>query len=57
MSHPDYSAVLCVGCNCAEKMTTDYETPREQEREMQNRAHRRVNFLGALKYYVDVDTL
>ena len=45
MCHPNYPNVLRVGCSCAEKMTDDYETPRDQERKIQNRAHRRVNFL------------
>ena len=45
MCHPNYPNVLRVGCSCAEKMTDDYETPQDQERKIQNRAHRRVNFL------------
>ena len=45
LSHPDYSGLMRVGCNCAEKMTDDYTTHREHESYMQKRAARRRNFL------------
>lgn len=45
MSHPDYPEILRVGCVCAEKMTDDYITHRDHERELRNRANRRENFL------------
>lgn len=45
MSHPDYDGVLRVGCECAGKMTGDYDTPRENERIMKNRIQRRNSFL------------
>lgn len=33
-----------VGCTCAEKMTNDYLNPERRERELRNRANRRINW-------------
>lgn len=51
LRHPDYNGELRVGCDCASKMTEDYRTPREQERNLQNRASRRRNFLKQEWWY------
>ena len=45
LSHPDYEGEIRVGCDCACKMTEDYVTHPEHERQMKNRAARRNNFL------------
>ena len=45
VEHPEYNRTLRVGCNCAERMTDDYTTPREHENYLQKRAARRRNFL------------
>ena len=45
LTHPDYDGEIRVGCDCACKMTDDYETQPEHERQMRNRAARRRNFL------------
>jgi hypothetical protein len=34
-----------VGCQCAEKLTGDYENPQRREKELKNRTTRRTNFL------------
>lgn len=44
MRHPEYDRELRVGCVCAEKMSGDYETPREMERLLKRKASRRRNF-------------
>ena len=41
MFHPDHNDYLRVGCDCAEKMSNDYVTPKTREREAKNRAQRR----------------
>jgi len=45
MSHPNFSECLEVGCFCAEKMSNDYIGPRQREKELKNRANRRLNWL------------
>ncbi len=45
LSHPNYDRVLRVGCDCACRMTEDYDTPFELERRAKNRANRMCNFL------------
>lgn len=45
LRHPDYIGEIRVGCECASKMTMDYVTPGEQERNLRNRANRRKNFM------------
>lgn len=45
LTHPDYSGEIRVGCDCACKMTEDYETHPENERRLKNRSNRRKNFL------------
>ncbi len=45
VSHPDYGEELLVGCQCAEKLTGDYENPQRREKELKNRTTRRTNFL------------
>lgn len=45
LKHPDYPETMRVGCVCAEKMTGDYETHKEDERRLRNRSARRRNFL------------
>ncbi|MBK9149104.1 MAG: hypothetical protein IPM12_14970 [Flavobacteriales bacterium] len=44
VSHPEHDEELRVGCVCAEKMTSDYSTPRRRETELRNRASRRRNW-------------
>lgn len=41
--HPEHPDLL-VGCVCAEKMTDDYVTPRENETKLRNRDARRKNW-------------
>lgn len=45
LSHPNYDGILRVGCDCACRMTEDYETPYEYERRAKNRSNRRKNFV------------
>lgn len=45
LTHPDYEGEIRVGCDCACKMTEDYVTHPEHERQMKNRVARRNNFL------------
>jgi hypothetical protein len=45
LTHPKYNGDIRVGCKCACKMTEDYVTHPEHERQMRNRASRRRNFL------------
>lgn len=39
MYHPEASDYFKVGCVCAEKMTNDYKTPKEQLKKMQARSN------------------
>ena len=43
LTHPDYNGEIRVGCDCACKMTDDYVSHPEHERQMRNRAARRNN--------------
>lgn len=45
MEHADYVEDLRVGCVCAEKMSNDYDRPREKEQKLRNRAARRTKWL------------
>lgn len=45
VSHPDMKEDFRVGCVCAERMTGDYVNPKRRERELQNRANRRANWI------------
>ena len=45
LSHPNYDGLLRVGCDCACRMTEDYETPYEYERRAKNRSNRRKKFV------------
>ena len=44
LTHPNYLGEIRVGCVCACKMTGDYDSPREDEQRLRNRANRRINF-------------
>jgi hypothetical protein len=44
LKHPGHHQAVEVGCDCAEHMTQDYKNPRRRERELRNRAARRVHF-------------
>ncbi len=44
LEHPDLNEYFRVGCTCAEKMTNDYINPERRERELRNRASRRINW-------------
>lgn len=44
VEHAEISEEFRVGCNCAEKMTNDYINPERRERELRNRANRRINW-------------
>ena len=46
LKHPHYyNKEIRVGCDCASKMTCDYTTPQERERNLKNRINRRKNFM------------
>lgn len=45
LKHPDYNGEIRVGCDCASRMTLDYVTPEERERNLRNRTNRRKNFM------------
>ena len=45
MTHPEYRGELRVGCDCACKMTDDYENPEARERDLKNRVQRKKNFM------------
>lgn len=44
MEHPDYPAILSVGCVCAEHMEGDYVAPRQREKIIRQAARRRLNW-------------
>ncbi len=44
VSHPDVDEQFRVGCVCAMKMTDDYVNPEQHEKELRNKASRRVNW-------------
>jgi hypothetical protein len=45
MAHPNLDEQFNVGCVCAEKMSGDYEGPKQREAELRNRAARRTRWL------------
>ena len=45
LDHPEYEGEIRVGCVCASNMIDNYDTPREMEKDLRNRASRRSNFL------------
>jgi hypothetical protein len=45
LTHPEYPGEIRVGCDCACKMTEDYETSPGKERRLRNRAARKRNFM------------
>ncbi|WET67954.1 hypothetical protein [Sphingobacterium sp.] len=62
LEHSDVSSKFRVGCRCAEKMTSDYVNPEKRERELRNRASRRMNWKRKIwkrskngNYYLNVD--
>ncbi|WGQ16719.1 hypothetical protein [Sphingobacterium faecium] len=44
VEHAEVGEESRVGCSCAEKMTNDYLNPERRERELRNKANRRVNW-------------
>jgi hypothetical protein len=44
VEHVELGNEFRVGCTCAEKMTNDYLNPERRERELRNRANRRINW-------------
>lgn len=44
VEHSEVREQFRVGCTCAEKMTNDYLNPERRERELRNRANRRINW-------------
>lgn len=44
VEHTEVGEEFRVGCTCAEKMTNDYLNPERRERELRNRANRRINW-------------
>lgn len=44
MEHPEYPAILSVGCVCAEHMEGDYVRPREREATLRKASRRRSNW-------------
>jgi hypothetical protein len=44
MEHPDYPAILNVGCVCAEHMEGDYVRPRQREASLRKASRRRSNW-------------
>ena len=44
VKHVEITEEFKVGCTCAEKMTNDYINPEKRERDLRNRANRRVNW-------------
>ncbi|MBS1684406.1 MAG: hypothetical protein JSS76_06610 [Bacteroidetes bacterium] len=44
VTHEDVAEDFRVGCVCAEKMTSDYFTPKHREQALRNRASRRANW-------------
>lgn len=51
LEHPDYDGILRVGCDCAEKLTEDYTTPKYVESEHKNRLKRKKNFMKQIWQY------
>lgn len=44
VEHAEVGEAFRVGCTCAVKMTNDYLNPERRERELRNRANRRINW-------------
>jgi hypothetical protein len=44
VEHTEVGEEFRVGCTCAEKMTNDYLNPERRERELRNRANRRISW-------------
>lgn len=44
VKHAEITEEFKVGCTCAERMTNDYINPGKRERDLRNRANRRVNW-------------
>lgn len=44
LEHPNFPDTIEVGCECAEQLTEDYANPQSRERDLRNRASRRVKF-------------
>ena len=44
VEHREVGEEFRVGCNCAAKMTDDYINPERREKELRNRANRRINW-------------
>lgn len=62
MEHPEYPAILSVGCVCAEHMEGDYAGPREREATLRKASRRRSNwqkrtwnFSQGGTYYLNTD--
>lgn len=45
LRHPEVRGEFRVGCDCASKMTENYNDPERNERNLRNRTNRRKNFL------------
>lgn len=45
VEHSEVREQFRVGCTCAEKMTNDYVNPERRERELKNKANRRINWI------------
>jgi hypothetical protein len=46
MEHKEFEGTLRVGYRCAEKMETDYFSPKNREHELKNKYNRRKNFFN-----------
>jgi hypothetical protein len=44
VEHKEVGDEFRVGCHCAEKMTNDYINPERREKELMNKANRRINW-------------
>jgi len=62
LHHHDVIEDFRVGCTCAEKMTNDYINPERREKELRNRASRRINWTRKTwkrtktgNYYLKID--
>lgn len=44
VAHSEVAEEFRVGCTCAEKMTNDYLNPAKREKELKNKANRRINW-------------
>jgi len=46
VEHNDVERMFRVGCNCAEKMTEDYENPKSREAKLRSAASRRITWMN-----------